>query len=183
MALGDELSRIAGVAAAHAAPGEELAGVVAGEPAPGRRAYLCAFSGNGGRSWLALDAAGEPITSRAFVRELVSIAALCELAEDAAGGGELEELRSQLATLRLTEAPPGIEDAEEAALELERVVRLPPRIASPAYLDAVGAATRKLELALGSSSASPFAEAVKQGTPAVDALTLEVDTTYKVPLE
>ena len=182
MALGDELSRIAGVAAAHAAPGEELAGVVAGEPAPGRRAYLCAFSGDVGRSWLALDAAGEPITSRALVRELVSIAALCELAEDAAGGGELEELRSQLATLRLTEAPPGIEDAEEAALELERVLGVPPRIASPAYLDAVGAATRRLELALGSPSASPFAEAMKQGTPAVDALTQEVEATYKLPL-
>ena len=57
---------------------------------------------------------------------------------------------------------------------------MPPRVASPAYLDAVGAATRRLELALGSPSASPFAEAMKQGTPAVDALTQEVEATYKL---
>ena len=183
MALSDELSRVAEVAAGHAARGEELAGIIAAEPGEGRRAYLCAFSGDGVRSWLALDAAGEPVASRALVRESVSIAALCELAEDAAGGGELEELRSQLATLRLTEEPPGIEEAEEAALELERVIGVPPRLATPAYLDAVGAATRKLELALGSATASPFAEAMKRGTVAVDALAQEVETTYKLPLE
>jgi hypothetical protein len=182
VALSDDLSRVAEVAAAHAAPGEELAGIIATEPSDGRRGYLCAFTGNGGRSWVALDAEGEPVGSRGVVRGIVSIAALCELADDAAGGGELEDLRSRLATLRLTQDTPGIEGAEEAALELERVVGVPPRLASPAYLDAVGAATRKLELALGSAGASPFAEAMKQGTAAVDALTQEVESAYKVPL-
>ena len=47
-------------------------------------------------------------------------------------------LRSQLAQVRMVEQPPGIEEAEEAALALERVIGAPPRVASPAYLDAVG---------------------------------------------
>jgi len=183
VALSDELSRVAEVAAGHAAPGEELSGIIAAEPGEGRRGYLCAFSGNGGRSWLALDGAGQAVVSRALVRELVSIAALCELAEDAAGGGDLEALRSQLATLRLTEDPAGIEEAEEAALELERAIGAPPRLASPEYLDSVSAATRRLELALGAAGGSPFAEAMKRSTVAVDALTQEVETAYKVPLE
>ena len=182
MALSDELSRVAEVAAGYATPGEELTGIIAAEPGPGRRGYLCAFSSNGKRSWLALDAAGEPVLSRAFVRELVSIAALCELAEEAAGGGDLEELRSHLATVRLTEGPTGIEEAEKAALELERAIGAPPWLASPEYLDAVGAATRRLELALGAAGASPFAEAMKRSTVAVDALTQEVETTHKAPL-
>jgi hypothetical protein len=182
VALSDELSRVAEVAAGHAAPGEELTGIIAAEPGPGRRGYLCAFSGNGRRSWLALDAAGEPVLSRALVRELVSIAALCELAEEAAGGGDLEGLRSRLATVRLTEGPTGIEEAEEAALELERAIGAPPRVASPEYLDAVGVATRRLELALGAAGGSPFAEAMKRSTVAVDALTQEVETAYKGPL-
>lgn len=185
MALSDELDRVAEVATAYAAPGEEVAGILATEPGEGRRAYLCAFAADGSpsRSWLAFDVAGEPVASRAFVREIASIAALCELAADAAGGGELEELRSQLATLRLTEDPQGIEEAEEAALELERTVGAPPRLATPEYLDAVGAATRKLEVALGTAGASPFAETMKQGRVAVDALTLEVESSYKVPLD
>jgi hypothetical protein len=183
VALSDELRRVAEVAARYAAPDEELAGIVAGEPADGRRAYLCAFAADGGRTWLALDADGEPVRSRERVREVVAIAALCELAADAAGGGELDDLRSRLATLRLTENPPGIDDAEEAALRLERVLGAPPLLASPAYLDAVGAATRALEAALGTPGHSPFAEAMKQGAVAVDALKLEVESAYKVPLE
>jgi hypothetical protein len=183
VALSDELDRVAEVAAAYAAPGEEVAGILASEQTEGRRAYLCAFADDGARTWLALDEAGEPVSNRDFVREIASITALCELAAEAAGGGELEELRSQLATLRLTESPTGIEDAEEAALELERAVGSPPRLASPAYLDAVGAATRKLELALGTAGSSPFAEAMKLGRAAVDALLLEVESSYKLPLD
>ena len=72
------------------------------------------------------------------MRDTASIVAMCELAADLAGGGDLEQLRAQLAQVRMVEQPPGIEEAEEAALALERVVGAPPRVASPAYLDEVG---------------------------------------------
>jgi hypothetical protein len=169
--VSEELGGIADTAVTLADPDERLVGVLAAE--------LCAFDGEAGRSWLALDADGRPVDSRARVREAVSIAALCELAGDAAGGGELDELRSQLLTLRLTEAPPGIDEAEEAALALQHAIGAAPRVASPVFLDEVGAATRRLELALGGDGRSPFAEAMKQGVAAVEALTAEVEAGYK----
>lgn len=182
MGLQEELGGIAAAAAAFSDAGERVAGILAAEPARGERVYLCAFEDEDGRSWLALDAAGRPLQNRALVREAVSIAALCELAGEMAGGGELEELRARLVGLRLTENPEGIEEAEEAALSLEAVIGSPPRVASPGYLDEVGIATRRLELALGTNGASPFADAMKQGVAAVEALTREVETAYKRPL-
>jgi hypothetical protein len=179
--LADELGRVASLAATHAVPGEQVAGVVAAEPALGRRVYLCAFGGAGPdvRSWLAVDAAGEPVLDRRLVREIVSIAALCELAAEAAGGGDLEALRAQLLELRLRERPEGIEEAEEAALELERTIGAEPRVATPGYLDAVGVATRRLESALGENGGSPFAAAMQAGMASVDALAREVERGYK----
>ena len=136
MALREELERIAAAAAAHG----EVAGVLAAEPARGRRLYLVAL-GDGRRA--ALDRArrgrSQPVDRRDDVRDTASIVAMCELAGDLAGGGDLEELRSQLAQVRMVEQPPGIEEAEEAALALERVIGAPPRVATPAYLDEVGA--------------------------------------------
>ena len=85
--------------------------------------------------------------------------------------------------MRLREAPPGIEEAEEAALELERVVGAAPRLASPAYLDAVGAATLRLEQALGEDGPSPFAESMRQAVGVVDELAAEVERGYKLPLD
>jgi hypothetical protein len=179
VALRDDLERIARQAVAYADPGEELAGIVAAEPATGERIYLCAFTAGGGQSWLALDAEGKPVRDRATVRDAVSISALCEVAAESAGGGELQELRTQLVALRLSENPPGIEEAEEAALALERTVGTPPRLASPGYLDEVGTATRRLELALGANGGSPFAQAMREATAAVEALKVEVEANYK----
>ena len=180
MGLAEELERIAALAAEHAEPGEGVSAVLAAEPAEGVRVYVCAFeSRDEERTWLALDESGRPIEERSSVREAVSIAALCEIAAEAAGGGDLEDLRAQLLSLRLSEQPPGIEEAEEAALQLERAVGSAPRVASPGYLDDVGAATRRLEQALGSDGASPFAETMTQAIGAVDALTKEVERNYK----
>jgi len=78
------------------------------------------------RTWLALDAAGEAVESRAVVRDAVSIAALCEVAEETAAGGDLDDLRSRLVALRLTENPPGVDEAEEAVLALQRTIGAPP---------------------------------------------------------
>ena len=183
MGLSDDLARIAEGAATYAEPGERLVGVLPAEPSAGRRVYICAFDAEHGRTWLALDDSGRPLDSRPLVREAVSIAALCELAGETAGGGELEELRGRLLALRLTENPDGIEEAEAAALALEGAIGSLPRVASPAYLDGIGAATRRLELALGGNGASPFAEAMKSGVAAVEALTAEVEAGYKRPLQ
>ncbi len=183
VALRDDLDRAATAAMRLADEGEQLAGVVPAEPEPGERLYLCAFAAGEGRRWLVLDDRGEPVASRDAVRRTVSITAMCELAEESAGGGELEELREQLVALRLTESPPGIEEAEEAALALEQAIGAPPRLAEPGYLDRVGAATRRLEEALGSPGGSPFAEAMKSGLIAVEELAHEVESNYKLALD
>jgi hypothetical protein len=173
-----ELERIAAAAAELAGPAEQLESVIPTEPERGRRVYLCSYAGPL-RTWIAVDEQGRVVTERARVRAAVSIAALCELAEESAGGGKLEELRQELVALRITERPEGIEEAEAAALALERVIEPPPRLASPDYLDAVGVAVRTLEVALGGSTSSPFAEAMKNGTAVVSELELEVEAGYK----
>ena len=183
MELAEELERIAALAEAYAAEGERLAGVLPAEADPGARVYVCAFEHGDDRSWVALDGDGAPLRSRARVRDAVSIAALCELADENAGGGDLSDLRSRLVTLRLTEHVEGIDEAEDAALALEALVGSPPRLATPAHLDAVGAATLRLERALGETATSPFAAAMQQARVAVDELALEVESGYKLPLE
>jgi hypothetical protein len=176
MTLDEELGRIAARSGATA--------VLAAESSPGERLYLCAFDeADGGRTWLALDADGKPVTDRRRVREAVSILALCELAEETAAGGDLDELRSQLAALRVAEAPPGIEEAEEAALELQRVLGAPPTLATPTRLDEIGVATRRLELALaGATQGSPFAAAMKGAGDVVEVLWSDVERSYRSTL-
>jgi hypothetical protein len=181
--LTEDLERIALVAAEQAGDGEELTGVVPSLAEPDELTYLCAFSAGDERSWLVLDDAGRPVTDRETVRRTASIIALSELAEETAGGGDLQELREQLVAIRLTESPEGIDEAEDAALELERAIGSPPRLAEPAYLDRVGAAARRLEAALGPSPASPFAEAMKQGMASVDEFVRDVETHYKTTLD
>ncbi len=178
MELDADLKRISSVARKLAAPEEKLAGVVPTEPEAGRRVYLCAFEGPS-RSWVALDDAGRTLSDRSLVRGAVSIAALCELAEESAGGGRLEELRAQLVATRIVEQPEGIEEAEAAALELEQTLDDPPRVATAQYLDAIGAAARRLEQALGEWPASPFAEAMKQAPAVVAELERDVEAGYK----
>jgi hypothetical protein len=182
VALDDELSAAAAAAQSFAADGERVTAVLAAEATPGERVYLCAFEGPSGRTWLALDGNLVPLTSRDRVRAAASIAAMCEVAEERAGGGELEELRRQLVALRLTENPVGIDEAEEAALALETAIGAPPRLATPAYLDTVATATRRLEHALGESANSPFAVAVQQSLGSVEELANDVDAQYKLPL-
>ena len=177
MALAEEIAAAGEAAQAFAEEAEEVVGVLPTEPHR-ERVYLCAYARGQERRWLALDGTGAPVDDRGLVRDAVSIAALCELAEESAGGGDVGELRARLVELRLTENPEGIEDAEVAAAELQRSLRPPPRVASPAYLDEIGAAATRLEQALGGHG-SPFAEAMNVGVGAAEELATEVERSYK----
>ncbi len=183
MSLAAELERIAGLAREHASDGVAVSGVIPTEPAPGTRVYLCAFDdAEGRRTWLAVRDDGAPIANRAELREAVSIAAMCEVATDAAGGGDLDDLIARLRELRMTEAPEGIEAAEEAAEQLRTVLGEPPQLASPIRLDQIGTATRRLESELDPMAASPFTAALKSSQEAVGELQREVEAGYRVPL-
>jgi hypothetical protein len=183
VALADELERIATLAAAHAPAGDEVSGIIATEPTAGHRVYLCSFDdADGLRSWLAVHEDGSPVTSRQEVREAVSIAAICEVAVDAAGGGDVEALIASLAELREREAPEGIEAAEDAARALRSVLGEPPQLATPLRLDDIGAATRLLERELDPRGASPFSAAMKSAQGAVAELQREVEAGYRLEL-
>jgi hypothetical protein len=181
MTVADDVGRIASVAVAFAESGEELAGVLVAETL-GRRVYLCAFESAEGRAWLALGAGAEPLTEGRLVREAASLAALCEVAEESAGGGHLPELQARLTELRETDNPEGIEEAEAAAAALAEALQQEPRVASSAYLDAIGSASRRLEQALGESGASPFASAMQAALGSVEELANDVESNYKLPL-
>jgi hypothetical protein len=128
VSLEDELGRAAEAAAVFAEQDERLEAILAAEPGPGRRVYVCAYSGGAGRTWLLLDERAVAVTDRVLVREAIALTALCEIAGEAAN------------------------DA-------------PPRLASPAYLDAVGSA-----------------DALAVAYAAVESLTQEVEAAYKAEL-
>jgi hypothetical protein len=183
VALDEDLELIAARAATFAASGERVSGVLAAEPLHYGRIYLCAYeSGAEHPTWLAFDAAGGTVEQLAAVEEAAKLAALCEVAEESAGGGDLPELRRQLRELRETEDPIGIEGAEAAAAELAETLEPAPRLASTDYLDRLGAAARRLEQALGDDAGSPFAAALQQAMATVDELAAEVVQHYKGPL-
>ena len=95
MVLDDDLRRIAEEAGRHARDGEDVSGIVPAEPASGIRLYVCAYGGEQATSWLVLDATGVPVQDLQLVRDAISIAALCELAEEAAG---VEPVEARVAT-------------------------------------------------------------------------------------
>ena len=130
-----------------------------------------------------LDEDGHAIHDRREVRDAVSIAVLCEVAEEAAFPGDLDELRGQLVALRLTEAPEGIAEAEDAALALQHVIGSPPHVATPARLEEIGEAARRLERALDPTAPSLFTAAMRSAVEVADALWRDVETAYLAPLQ
>lgn len=185
MQLDEQLERLRSSAERFSQQGESLTAILPIE-LDEARLYLCSYcsyDSAGARAWLVLDAEGHPVIERERIRSTVSVAALCELAEESAGGGDLSELRARLVELRLLEAPDGIEEAELAAAELAATLNQPPRVASLDYLDRIGIAARRLEQALGEVGGSPFAAAMQLGSAVADGLTREVELYYKLPLE
>jgi hypothetical protein len=183
VSLSEDLARAAEHAVRHAEPGDAVSAVLATEPRAGERVYLCALDAHDGyRSWIAVREDGAAVTDRRELREAVSIAALCEVAGDAAGGGDVAALLASLAALREAEAPEGIAEAEEAARALGLVLGDPPRIASPARLDEIGAAARRLERELDPLAASPFTVALQSAQGAVAELQREIEAGYRLPL-
>lgn len=85
MSLETDLRRVAEAAAKFAAEGEDVSGIVPAEPASGIRLYVCAYGSPEATAWLVLDATGVAVEDRSLIRDAVAIAALCEVAEDAAG--------------------------------------------------------------------------------------------------
>jgi hypothetical protein len=143
--------------------------------------YLVAFGVEEAGQWLVVDDSATPLLNREDVRDAASVVALCELAADVAGGGDLPGLRTRLAEVRAIEEPPGLDAAEAALLALEQAIGEEPRVASPAHLDEVGTAARELERALG-ETASPFAEALRAGAGAVEEFARDVVRRYKLAL-
>lgn len=184
MTLAQELERVVARAAEHGESGDAVSAVLPTEPEPGRRIYLCAFDGaDGFRSWLALDGDGQTIASRGELRSAISIAALCEVAAEAAGGGDVDDLIGRLEDLRSRENPPGVDVAIAAARELRAVLGEPPQVATPARLDAIGAATRRFERELDPSCASPFGAAMQSSQAAVAELQREIEAGYRIDLD
>jgi hypothetical protein len=183
--LADDLERIAEVAGVVGGERRIVTGILTAEAVPGGRVYVCALSADGEEhDWVALDEHGELLVSRQRVRDAVAIAALCEIAEEAAFPGDLDELRARLVQLRIVEAPPGIEEAEAAAAELQRVLGAPPHLSTPARLDAIGAAVRRLEGVLyDHADGSPFTAAMRGAQGAVDALWQQIESGYQGTLE
>jgi len=183
VSLSEDLARAARLAIEHAEEGDAVSAVIATEPRAGVRVYLCALDAHDGyRSWIAVREDGSALTDRRELREAVSIAALCEVAGDAAGGGDVEALLASLVALREAEAPAGIEDAEEAARALRVVLADPPRVASAARLDEIGAAARRLERELDPLASSPFSVAMQSAQGAVAELQREIEAGYRLPL-
>jgi hypothetical protein len=171
------LARAAEAASAHGS----VSAVLAAEPTARERTYLVALGEDEARRWLVLDARLAPVVTRTQAADTARVVVLSELAGELAGGGQLDELRANLAQVRLTEQPPGIEKAEAAALELERAIGSPPLVASHAYLDQVGMAAEALERALSDYSAA-FAAAMASSRGTVAAFVDEVVGRHVTPL-
>ena len=135
MALDQELREVADAAIRHASDGEDLVGIVPAEPGSGVRAYVCAYGREDATSWLVLDATGVPVSDRELIRDAVSIAALCEVAEEAAGvepdsarvasPGLLDDLGAGAAPDVVAAVKAAAGTVEELVLDVERGYKLP----------------------------------------------------------
>jgi hypothetical protein len=151
-----DLAGAAAVALALVDDDEEVAAVLPCDPrGDGTLVYLCALRASRTEDltgWLAVGADGQAVSDGDRVHRAASIVALCETAEEAAGVPEADALLAAVRRAReLADAVPGLGEAlavcEPPAQALaEGAVGV--RIASDAYVDAVGRELLRLDSAL-----------------------------------
>lgn len=124
------------------------------EPGSGTLVFVVAFDRAGELSYLALDERHRPVDDRRLIRDAVNMLALAERAEEVAGAAAAEELAaaldasaSELAAAGHVAVADAARDAAAKAGALDRVAS-GPRVATPAYLDTLGAAALELAAAL-----------------------------------
>jgi hypothetical protein len=137
---------------------EEIAAVLPCDPrGQGEIVFLCAFRGDAGEAgddltgWLAIDAHGAPLRDEDAIRRAASIVALCETVEEAAGVTEIDALVAAIerarklgADLPLVSALASCEPPARALADAASGIR----VASDAYVDAVGRELVRLDGAL-----------------------------------
>src|SRR6476646_12157047 len=136
-----------------AGDGGQVAAVMASEPGLAARVYLIAFEADGEHSYLALGADLSPVHDRRLVRDAVVMLALAERAEEASVALQAEQLEQEFAT-----AEQALRDGHPAEAAAAADVRSAlqhlaeaadgPRVATPLYLDTIGAASGRLAVAL-----------------------------------
>lgn len=153
MSLEQELEAARDAAKNLAGDGGQVAAVMASEPGLAARVYLIAFETDGEHSYVALGADLSPVHDRRLVRDAVVMLALAERAEEASVALHTEALEQEFAAAEraLREGHP-TEAAAAAdvrtALHLLAEAANGPRVATPLYLDTIGAASGRLAVAL-----------------------------------
>jgi hypothetical protein len=153
MSLELELEAARDAAQNLAGDGEQVAAVMASEPGLAARVYLIAFEADGEHSYLALGADLSPVHDRRLVRDAVVMLALAERAEEASVALHTEALEQEFAS-----AEQALRDGHPAEAAAAADVRSAlhhlaeaadgPRVATPLYLDTIGAASGRLAIAL-----------------------------------
>jgi hypothetical protein len=152
--LESEMQAARDAALLYAADGEAVAAVMAAEPGLGSRVYLIAFDRDGDLSYMAFDAVLAPVADRRLVREAVVMLGLAERAEEASTAITADQLEQPVVAAESALRAAGREQAADAAaavsVSLEALIEAAtgPRLATPLYLDRIGAAAADLGNAL-----------------------------------
>ena len=177
MTLESQMQVARDAALGYAAEGETVAAVMAAEPGLGSRVYLIAFQRDGQLSYMALDAVLAPVTDRRLVREAVVMLGLAERAEEASTAITADQLVEPVAAAERALRAAGREQPADAAaavgVSLGALIEAAagPRLATPLYLDLIGAAAADLGITLYSlrEHAEQLSQEATPGSPEVEA--------------
>lgn len=181
MTLVDELERAGRLGAEQAGTGATVAAVMAADGRDGR-AFLVVV-GADPYAYLLLDAAGVAVADRGRVREVVTLIALAERADEVAGALEGERAAAAFADCAGRLAEHGDPAASEAAAAVAAAYRelvaaaSGPRVATPAYLDRIGERAAAAAQALDGYAEHARrlgAEAARAGADQIAAVAFEV---------